>query len=46
MDLLWVLLMVDERDDDKSAFVVTIAWALWNDRNVVRHKRVPERGVL
>ena len=33
MDLLWALLMVDQRDDDKLAFVVTnIAWALWKEK--------------
>jgi len=47
MDLLWALLMVDQRDDDKLAFVVTnIAWALWNDRNVVRHKGTRKGSVV
>ena len=43
-DLLWTLLMVDEVGVDQVAKVVTIAWALWHNRNEVRHGGEKKNG--
>ena len=43
-DLLWTLLMVDEVGDDQVAKVVTIGWALWHNRNEVRHDGEKKNG--
>lgn len=36
-DLMRILMMVDGVDDEQVVKVVTITWALWHNRNVVRH---------
>lgn len=44
-DLLWFLLMIESFDEEKVALVVTIAWPLWSNRNLVRHggtRKTPE----
>ena len=38
-DLVWHLMMREEHDEDKIATVVTVAWSIWTNRNVVRHGR-------
>ena len=35
-DLMWLMMMEDQLEVDKIARVVTIAWALWHNRNKVR----------
>ena len=44
-DLLWFLLMIESFDEENVALVVTIAWSLWSNRNLVRHggsKKTPK----
>lgn len=36
-DLMWLLLMSDNPDEDSAKVVVMIAWAIWHNRNKVRH---------
>ena len=36
-DLLWHMLTVERSDVDEVAKVVCIAWAMWHNRNVIRH---------
>ena len=35
-DLIWKMLMVDQVDVDMVARVVTLAWAMWHNRNEVQ----------
>ncbi|XP_075649857.1 uncharacterized protein LOC142620362 [Castanea sativa] len=35
-DLIWKMLMMDQVDVDRVARVVTLAWAIWHNRNEVR----------
>ena len=37
LDFLWQLVMIDKVEEDKLAQIVTIAWALWCNRNEVRN---------
>jgi len=37
LDIIWQLLMIDEGSDEAAARVITIAWALWNNRNKMRN---------
>ncbi|KAK9985868.1 hypothetical protein SO802_030819 [Lithocarpus litseifolius] len=43
-DLMWRLLMIDEARFDLAAKMVTGAWSLWNNRNVVRVGGVRKAG--
>ena len=36
-DFLWQLVMIDKVEEDELAQIVTIAWALWCNRNEVRN---------
>nr|POE45799.1 hypothetical protein CFP56_42927 [Quercus suber] len=36
MDVMWQLLMIDGGSDEVAARVLTIAWALWQNRNAIR----------
>ena len=36
MELMWELMVEDWVDEDKVAQVVCIAWAMWNNRNVIQ----------
>ena len=36
--------MVDAVNNEQAVKVVTIAWALWHNRNVVRHGREKKNG--
>nr|POE90991.1 hypothetical protein CFP56_05364 [Quercus suber] len=36
-DLLWQIMMSDFHDDKDVELVVTLAWALWYNRNEVQH---------
>ena len=47
-DLLWYMLSVEHCDADVVATVVCIAWAMWQNRNVIRHggKRRSEAEVV
>ena len=36
-DLLWYMLTVEQSDVNEVAKVVCIAWAMWHNRNVIRH---------
>lgn len=36
MDLLWKMVIIDWVDEEKVARMVTIAWALWFNRNEIR----------
>ncbi|XP_065619737.1 uncharacterized protein LOC136063366 [Quercus suber] len=36
-DLLWLLLMSDSYDEGDAKLAVTLAWAIWFNRNEVRH---------
>ena len=35
-DLLWKMLMVDQVDVDKVAWVIILTWVMWHDRNEAR----------
>ncbi|XP_075675215.1 uncharacterized protein LOC142644511 [Castanea sativa] len=43
-DLLWTSLMVNKVGGDQAVKVVTIAWALWHNRNEVRHEGKNKNG--
>ena len=47
-DFLWQLVMIDKVEEDKLAQIVTIAWALWCNRNEVRNgrKRKNEKEII
>nr|POE58912.1 putative ribonuclease h protein [Quercus suber] len=36
-DLLWQILMTDSFEEEGTELVVIVAWALWSNRNKVRH---------
>ena len=36
-DLLWQILLTDSHEEKDVELVVTVAWALWFNRNEVRH---------
>ena len=36
-DLLWYMLTMEQSDVNEVAKVVCIAWAIWHNRNVIRH---------
>lgn len=37
MDLMWDILMGEGAGEDKAARVMTVAWALWHNRNEIRY---------
>ena len=37
LDIMWQLLMIYGGSDEAAARVITIAWALWNNRNEIRN---------
>ena len=43
-DLMWELLINGDAGEDKVAYAVTIAWALWHNRNEVRYGGVRKSG--
>ena len=44
MDLMWKMVITDRVKEEKLARLVTIAWALWFNRNEIRHGGVREDG--
>ena len=36
MDLMWKMVIIDWVEEEKVARMVTIAWALWFNRNEIR----------
>ena len=43
-DLMWQLMMIEGIRDDQATRVVTIAWALWHNRNELRNGDVRKSG--
>lgn len=43
-DLMWQLMMIEGIRDDLATRVVTIAWALWHNRNELRNGDVRKSG--
>ena len=41
---MWQLMMIEGIKDDQAARVVTIAWALWHNRNELRNGDVRKSG--
>ena len=44
MDLLWKMVIIDRVEEEKVARMVTIAWALWFNRNEIRLRGVRKAG--
>ena len=44
MDLMWKMVITDWVEEEKLARLVTIAWALWFNRNEIRHGGVRKDG--
>ena len=44
MDLMWRMVITDQVEEEKLARLVTIAWALWFNRNEIRHGGVKKDG--
>ena len=43
-DLLWNLMVVRKYDDERVAMVVTVAWAIWANKNEVRNGKRKQMG--
>ena len=41
---MWQLLMIDGGSDEAATRVITIAWALWHNRNEVRNGGARKSG--
>lgn len=46
LDLMWQLLMVEDIGDESAAKVLTIAWALWHNRNEMRNGGARKSGQM
>lgn len=44
MNLLWFVLMEERWQDEDSALAITMVWALWTNRNDVRHGGLKKNG--